>query len=614
MDLKNKVRERIMEGMIKKVDPDSGWKVLVVDQHATRVISQSCRMFDVMDNGVTIVENIALKRKRFDYFEAIYFVEPTKKNFEIIAEDFEKEHEEQYAAAHIFATGIIPPDALYVLTSNRVATKIKTLEEFYVDYLPYEERVFHIDRPSFMHEIYSNKSQAQSLVIERTASQLATVFGTLGYYPTIKFMKSSPWNERLANQLIICLDEMASEKPLPTGTGDNAVELLILGRDFDPVSPVLHECTYQCMAYDYLPIDGDKYNHSFAGADGKTVKRDIIIGEHDPIWSSVRHEFIADAVKEVTTKFKEFMQKANPGKVSMQDKVTFKDLTKAIKDLPQYQEEMSKYSLHMDMSQQCMNTFFGKSGGEQIEKVAVVEQDILAAETAEGDKVKNPVNHIVPVLQDRNIGSDHKLRLLIAFVGLKGGVPANDLQKLIKTAGISEADAAAIHNLNMLGVDVNGKSSQKPYPRRKRNTDGSYALLRWTPIVKDIMEDALDGRLPASHFTAVAGNLTAATAAQTPASATPPQATSARSRPGWAQKKAAGSSAKSAAPAAAPQAKGKKVVVFVIGGISYSEMRCAYEVSKARNADVFIGGTAVLKPEQMLADLKDLGKNKITFL
>lgn len=36
----------------------------------------------------------------------------------------------------------------------------------------------------------------------------------------------------------------------------------------------------------------------------------------------------------------------------------------------------------------------------------------------------------------------------------------------------------------------------------------------------------------------------------------------------------------------------KRLVVFVLGGILQSEMRCAYEVSKELNCEVFIGGSS----------------------
>ena len=59
------------------METESGWKVLVVDQASVRIMSAACRMFDISDEGVTVVENITLDRQPMPDMEAIYFISPT---------------------------------------------------------------------------------------------------------------------------------------------------------------------------------------------------------------------------------------------------------------------------------------------------------------------------------------------------------------------------------------------------------------------------------------------------------------------------------------------------------------------------------------------------------
>lgn len=84
--------------------------------------------------------------------------------------------------------------------------------------------------------------------------------------------------------------------------------------------------------------------------------------------------------------------------------------------------------------------------------------------------------------------------------------------------------------------------------------------------------------------------------------------TSARSRHssmGWA-KRAAAQSGGAELDVEGIKLQGKRLIVFVIGGVTRSEMRSSYSMSKALGRDVLLGSTSVESPKSFMSKLYEL--------
>lgn len=283
------------------------------------------------------------------------------------------------------------------------------------------------------------------------------------------------------------------------------------------------------------------------------------------------------------------------------------DLKDMLASLPQFQTQREQFSLHLDMAQECMNIFEKK----RLAQVGNVEQCCATGYTAEGKTPKSIVEEMVPLLDDRlNITSLDKVRIMALYILFRDGVADEDRRRLYQHARLSLSEQDMVNNLVHLGVKVikdNSKSSKSRIKQKPTMAEGEYELSRYKPVIQMMLEEQSSNKLDLTNFPYIkdmppeANPSLRASSAQLAASSNP--SGSLRSaRPTWHK----------APSARINNTEGKqRFIIFIAGGMTYSEMRCAYTVGQALGKDVYIGSTHVLTPETYCAQLRALGRSGV---
>jgi len=598
----------------KKIAGRDSWLVLVVDPRTLRIVSSCMKMFDIMEHQVSVVENVMMNRQPLRGLDGVYFLTPTLESVKAFIEK-DCDHPKNpmlYRRAHLFFTSKVEDKVFDLLKNSKNArTYVKTLVELNFDFVPQESRVFSTESPGSMFQLYSPNAPGIDAYCRVLGQKLASLFVSLRCIPTVRYEAAESTAGRsiakiIGEEMMIKLSEL--KKAGAIDLSGPQVTLLLLGRTLDPVAPIVSEFTYQAMAQQLLPIYHDHYTFNY-----NRQKKQAVLDDCDDLWPKFRHMHIADGIPQLVETFNSFMKANKAGKAAQEGMKSvngLKDMAAVVRAMPEYFELLNKYVTHMQIMGDCM----AACKSRQIMDMAAIEQDLATGFDAQGHEAKNIMSRLPPFLEDAHISVVDKVRLLMLFIISQDGMKDSDRERMMRYAKLPDEEQETISNLGYLGVKltkkvVRDKQKQKKKKSSKKSEDvpdGMYELSRFVPRVKGILNNLIDGNLSETDFP----SLDSSSGGESKSKKGLKKAT-----PKWADK---GSSSSSSGAGGAAAAQGDdyvnvadsdpRFVVFIAGGMTYSEARSIYEVSNDKSKNCYIGSTQFLTPQSFVLELKTLSK------
>uniref|UniRef100_A0A8C6HLU3 Syntaxin binding protein 3 n=1 Tax=Mus spicilegus TaxID=10103 RepID=A0A8C6HLU3_MUSSI len=77
--LKSVVWRKIKTAVFDDCRKEGEWKIMLLDEFTTKLLSSCCKMTDLLEEGITVIENIYKNREPVRQMKALYFISPTPK-------------------------------------------------------------------------------------------------------------------------------------------------------------------------------------------------------------------------------------------------------------------------------------------------------------------------------------------------------------------------------------------------------------------------------------------------------------------------------------------------------------------------------------------------------
>lgn len=436
------------------------WKILIYDAPCRSIISPLLSVSQLRQRGVTLHLLISADREPIPDVPAVYFVEPTRANLQIIAQDCANR---LYSKVHINFVNKLDRSLMEefgkLIVQNNCLDMIASLHDQYLDFICLEKRLFSLSNKANSYVMMNGSGvtdAAMETYLNEVAYGLLSVVGTTGSLPVIRCPKGGA-PEMVARKLNKLIAEHPSTSSIKSQ--HNRPLLVILDRNMDLITPITHSSTYQALIDDLLQHKANRVEFTVKQDNGRTVtKKFDLDADEDSFYLHHKFQPFPEAIESNGAELQDVTNRENAIRsktAGKNDDVVVHheehgsaatDLATAVDSLPKLLEQKKQLEMHTSILQAVMNEVAARDVPQFFEL-----ESALASGQYKNDanKAKNEVLELVSDPSKGNV--EDKIRLVIVFclaTTAKGAVITEVANKMAETL---QGSSNASENAGMTG-------------------------------------------------------------------------------------------------------------------------------------------------------------------
>ena len=552
------IYRRYIESVLNHV---TDMKVLLMDNETLQILGLIFTQTELLLHDVVFTETIQqLSTKTsngqvdpiFKTLPCICLIRPVMQNIKFLCLELNQPHFQEY---YLYFTNSVPEgNSLTQLAQSDKFSKVNLVNEIFLDTYIYNSCLFSLDVFSSRDSRNRQLWNSQSLI--RSTEGLFSLCASLRTQPLVRYDGSSPLARSLAQELCKKIDQNASLlQPQTHNSTPQNWQILILDRRSDPISPLLHFWTYTSLLNEIFGIHNNVVDLSCDG--NPNLKNQIVLdARSDRFYSSnlfSEYDRLADAVRKLVSEVKAQNDQLNG------TEWTPEQLSHLIRDLQINQEKKAVVSKHVELTS-AINT---EVKNQDLITVSKLEQQIAT----ENDP-KAHYKAVLSAIQSAKTTDQNAFRLCILlairynrenldFSALKSELcarPNGDKMGSIIDDVVDYANGSFVAGDRRVLSGIISSAI--------KITESKSAFALWTPWISGILEKLDKGKLLETAF---------------------PSANIAK-----------------------VNNNNLRVIVFVIGGVTYEEERIALQYSKGKRtedskiSEILLGGTQLLNMKSFI--------------